>query len=70
MKSVLIDNHKLIRLCNSFVGTLIANLQKHSKSDITIDTLRLMISKSQISSIRTLKSNNAVSPEISRDLLV
>lgn len=52
----------------SFVGTLVANLQKHRNGQ---DSLMLdMIQKSQLSSIRTLKSNHAVSPEIHHDLLV
>lgn len=51
-----------------FVGTLVANLQKHRNGQ---DSLMLdMIQKSQLSSIRTLKSNHAVSPEIHHDLLV
>ncbi|KAI9486582.1 MAG: Ribokinase-like protein [Benjaminiella poitrasii] len=54
-----------------FVGTLIANLQQLSNMEITsTDMLKLMIQKSQQSSIRTLKSNNAVSEKISKDLLL
>ncbi|GAA5810386.1 hypothetical protein MFLAVUS_003807 [Mucor flavus] len=50
-----------------FVGTLIANLQKHKEQNDLIDA---MINKSQLSSIRTLKSDYAVSPNIYHDLLV
>lgn len=49
----------------SFVGTLIANLQKNSNNFLTE-----IITNSQLSSIRTLKSNDAVSSDIHHDLLV
>lgn len=51
---------------SSFVGTLIANLQKHSIHN----HLDEMIQKSQTSAIRTLKSDKAVSLKIDRDLLL
>jgi hypothetical protein len=53
----------------SFVGTLISNLQKHSV-DLSHDTLKQVIHKAQQASIRTLKSEKAVSPHIDHDLLV
>ncbi|KAI8883667.1 Ribokinase-like protein [Backusella circina FSU 941] len=52
-----------------FVGTLIANLQKHSVG-LSHNTLRQVIHKAQQASIRTLKSEKAVSLDISNDLLV
>lgn len=47
---------------------MIANLQKHQNNK----TIRIsdMIHKSQLSSIRTLKSNDAVSSDIQHDLLL
>ncbi|KAG2213520.1 hypothetical protein INT47_009194 [Mucor saturninus] len=47
-----------------FVGTLIANLQHSSTS-----FMNQIINNAQLSSIRTLKSTNAVSSKINRDLL-
>jgi hypothetical protein len=47
---------------------MIANLQKYQKD--TNIPMSDMITKSQLSSIRTLKSNYAVSPTIHHDLLV
>lgn len=49
----------------SFVGTLIANLQRNSN-----DFINEIITNSQLSSIRTLKSNKAVSDKIHHDLLL
>ncbi|KAI9247829.1 Ribokinase-like protein [Sporodiniella umbellata] len=49
-----------------FVGTLVANLQKHS-----VDThLSAIIQRSQLSAIRTLQSPLAVSPDINHELLL
>ncbi|CAO0802352.1 unnamed protein product [Mucor circinelloides] len=53
-----------------FVGTLIANLQKSATTNMSANTLRSIIRNAQIASIRTLKSNRAVSEEISPDLLL
>ncbi|OAC97857.1 hypothetical protein MUCCIDRAFT_168016 [Mucor lusitanicus CBS 277.49] len=54
-----------------FVGTLIANLQKHANANMLLSSnvLRSIIRNAQTASIRTLKSNRAVSDEISPDLL-
>ncbi|OBZ88768.1 hypothetical protein A0J61_03189 [Choanephora cucurbitarum] len=53
-----------------FVGTLIANLQKRGNKPLSGEVLKSIIQKSQLSSIRTLKSDNAVSTQILTDLLV
>ncbi|GAN06309.1 conserved hypothetical protein [Mucor ambiguus] len=53
-----------------FVGTLIANLQKHANANMSSNILRSIIRNAQMASIRTLKSNRAVSDEISPDLLL
>ncbi|KAK4520028.1 uncharacterized protein ATC70_008156 [Mucor velutinosus] len=53
-----------------FVGTLIANLQKHANATMSSNVLRSIIHNAQMASIRTLKSNRAVSDEISSDLLL
>ncbi|KAI8367734.1 Ribokinase-like protein [Blakeslea trispora] len=53
-----------------FVGTLIANLQKRGNKPLSGEILKSIIQKSQLSSIRTLKSDNAVSKQITTDLLV
>ncbi|KAI8988777.1 hypothetical protein BDB01DRAFT_568025 [Pilobolus umbonatus] len=51
-----------------FVGTFIANL--HYSRQLNLHRMKQIISKSQLSSIRTLKSDGAVSPSIAEDLLV